>query len=97
MAYKSKNKDQYNAWRSRNLQGLSEAGVPERIAKNNRQFWFLVQEGEEIGYEGWNPDWISNAQASNLLDLLTGVIEDDRGWDLIDRLRRKLGRKQPRD
>ena len=79
------------------MQGLLEAGVPERIAKKDRQFWFLVQEREEIGHGDWSPDCISNAEASNLLDLLTGVIEDDRGWDLIDRLRRKLGRKQSRD
>ena len=93
MTFNSKNREPYNRWRLENLHNLLEAGVPERIANDDRQFWLLVQEGEEIGYQGWNTDWISNDQAAELLDLLTGFLGNGLGWFLIDSLRKKLGQR----
>ena len=92
MAFKSKNKDRYTSWRSQNLHRLVKAGIPERIVNNDREFWFLVQEGEELG-GGWNVDWISDQEAAELYDILTDFFldEGDLGWDLLDRLRRRLG------
>ncbi len=94
MTFKAKNDDRYRSWRTTNLHRLLQVGVPERIARDDRDFWLLVQEGEEVGCEGWNVDWISDQEASDLYKLLAEFFEDegDLGWDLLDRLRRKLDR-----
>lgn len=52
MTFGGKNRDRYNVWRKTNLRNLILAGVPERIANNNRLFWLVVQEGEKIGDGG---------------------------------------------
>ena len=90
MAFKAKNKGSYNAWRVKNLHALLRAGVPMRIASHDRQFWYVVQEGEEVGYQGWSPDWLSREEAEELLGLLSGFLGGSIAWDLIDRLRRKV-------
>lgn len=99
MTFKAENNDKYHASRSRNLHRLLQAGVPERIARGDRDFWILVQEGEELGGVGWNVDWISNQEAEDLYSLLSEFFgnESDLGWDLLDRLRRKLGGRLPKD
>lgn len=96
MTFKAKNHESYHIWRSRNLHWLLQAGIPERIAGNNCAFWFLVQEGEELG-GGRNVDWISKGEAEELYQLLAGFFENenDLGWDLLDRLRKKLGQSRP--
>ena len=95
LTFKSTNRNPYNMWRAEHLHRLLDAGVPERIAGDNRQFWLLVQEGEEIGHEGWKVDWIDDDQALLLHDLLTQFFGNEgSGWDLICSLRRKLDRRQ---
>lgn len=91
MTFKANNRDRYHAWRSENLDRVIRAGVPERIAVDNRQFWFLVQEGEELD-GGWNVDWISETEATDLYNILAEFFskEGDVGWDLMDRLRTRL-------
>jgi len=91
MTFKAENRDDHHSWRSKNLHRLLNAGIPERIANDDREFWFLVQEGEELGGGGWNVDWINDQEASELCKLLADFFEDDLGWDLLHRLRSKLG------
>ncbi len=92
MTYEANNKDRFRSWRSNNLHRLLQAGIPERIANDDREFWFLVQEGEELGGNGWNDSWISDHEASELYDIFTEFFrnESDLGWDLLDRLRKRL-------
>lgn len=51
---------------------------------------------EAARYEGWNLDWISEKDAAELYDLLIEFFEVDGGWEMLERLRRKLGHPQPR-
>ena len=91
MSFRKAHDDAYNDWRLKNLPRLTRLGIPERIAKDNRQFWLLVQEGEEIGGYGWNVGWVAEGDGSELFELLIGFLPCDAGWDLVDQLRNKLG------
>ena len=97
MAFRAKNKNAHNVWRSKNLHALVQAGVPMRIANDDRRFWNLVEEADEsmYGLNGWTVDWITDDQASALFDLLTGFLGDGCRLELCDALRRKLGLPQP--
>lgn len=97
MGFRAKNKASYNKWRLDNLQSLELAGIPHDIIMDDRRFWFVVQEGCDFGQSDWNVDWITDEQASMLLDLITGFLGDGRGWDLVGELRKKLGMEYHRD
>lgn len=90
MPYQNRNRQDHSIWRKKNLHKLIVAGIPERVANDERQFWFLVQEGEELG-TGWNVDWLSQQQARDLYNLLAAFLgEESNGWDLLMHLRAKL-------
>ena len=97
MAFKSKNKNPHNVWRSRNLHALVQAGIPTRIANDDRRFWNLVEEADEsmYGLNGWTVDWLTQDQASDLFGMLTGFLGEGCQLELLDALRRKLGLPQP--
>ena len=95
MGLKTRNKDPYNKWRLENLHSLELAGIPHDIVVDNRRFWFVVQEGCDLGQSGWDPSWITDQQASDLLELINGFLGDCRGWDLVYELHAKLGHKRP--
>jgi len=97
MAFKAKNKNPHNLWRSKNLHTLVQAGIPMRIANDDRRFWNLVEEADEnmYGLDGWTVEWITDEQASVLFEMLTGLLGEHRRLELLDALRRKLGLPQP--
>lgn len=80
-----------------NLHLLQQAGIPHDIAADDRRFWFVVQEGCDLGQSDWNVDRLTDEQASMLLDLISGFLGDGRGWDLVGDLRKKLGMDYYRD
>ena len=59
MGFRARNRNEYNRWRSQNLHALVMAGIPSDFVGDNRRFWFVVQEGCDLGQSGWNVDWIT--------------------------------------
>lgn len=92
MAFRSKNKTPDDMWRKKNFSRLVEYGIPQEVVSQNRRFWFVVQEGEDLGGTGWDVDWITEEQASKLLELLREVPSGHQGSDLEWSLKRKLQR-----
>lgn len=95
MGFRADNKETYSRWRSKNRYRLVKAGIPQEIVEDDRRFWIVVQEGEDLGHTGWDTTWIGDEEAAELLSLLDEFLGKTAGWDLLFVLRKRLGAEEP--
>lgn len=74
-------------WRCANHGVLTECGIPDDVASNDRRWRYVLLHGNDALHSGWDASWISAKQACRLLKLLLCDLESEIGVDLIRELR----------
>lgn len=75
-------------WLSNNVHALLACGVPIEIVKSYDTWCEVLLHGGDFFGTGWEPSWITPAQAQALLDLLTPF--DDENSEFIRELRKRI-------
>lgn len=76
-------------WRCANYGTLTECGIPDDVASDDRRWRYVLLHGNDALHTGWEASWISATQACELLKLLLHDLESEIGIDLIRHLRRR--------
>jgi hypothetical protein len=79
-------------WLSRNRSALLAAGLPSEIVTVQRTWNYVLLHGDDEFASGWQAEWLSPTQASEILALITADLASETGFGLIPRLRELVQR-----
>lgn len=74
-------------WRLANHSLLVECGIPYEVADSDRRWGYVLLHGADDFGTGWNPSWITKAQAAQLLTAIETALPNSVGYELIGALR----------
>lgn len=80
-------------WRSKHHRDLLACGLPGDLLESDRRLTYVLLHGHDP-QSGWRPSRLSDEEAERLLVLLTKIITDPTGFDLIGDLQRQLGDRE---
>lgn len=81
-------------WRTRHRSALIECGVPDSVLESDRTLTYALLHGTDEFGTGWDPTWLTDTQATALLELLKTAIPNPSGYDIFPALERRL-RQRP--
>jgi hypothetical protein len=72
---------------------LLECGVPVDVTSSDRRWGYTLLHGDDPS-TGWNDTWLTDEQATRLLELLEPAIPSPVGIWLIENLQRRLRNRE---
>ena len=73
-------------WLTKNKSLLAAAGIPSEILNSASAWNYVLLHGDDELQSGWQAEWLSPTQATNLLALITPDVQSTIGYDLVRRL-----------
>jgi hypothetical protein len=78
-------------WRTKHRKALLNAGLPELVVASDRSLTYVLLHGNDAYGTRWDPSWLTREQATRLLAVLEPLLVPPAGYDILPRLRARLG------